>query len=509
MRRFLLLLGVFLAVPAAPASAQQSPAGCTANGFGFAVSWSPAKGRVGLPSTVSVGVSQSGANVCDVSGVTIDVYLPGPDGAPSSTPTRLVTNAAYPYNAGSVTLPGVPWTVALDPGVTAATARVSVSGTLRDTPAGSALTLAKTISLPIVAPRLGLAVTAEPATGTAPLDVTYRFALTNLGTPPEPLSAVQVAHPFCAPVYASGDTDADNAIDADETWRYACTHRLTTAGDHTSTSNAVATSTSDGRAVNATAINTVVRVEAPPALGQLTLTTVATPPGGFAPLDATYTYTVRNDGTGAVGDITVADGGCSPVTTTAANTPLAPGATRTFTCTRLLGTAGTFTAGALASGIDVTSGRRVTSATFTTEVTTTTAPTPTATPAATVRPDVEPTPEPTATPPVSATISTLAGARKVAKKTRKVTIATIACPTGATCSITAPKTVKLKLGRKTYTVPVTAARTLAGGRRSNVTLTLSKAAYAKLRSGSVSVRLSAKATGASTTSLTVKAGIRR
>jgi hypothetical protein len=404
---------------------------------------------------------------------------------------------------GSVTLPGVPWTVALDPGVTAATARVSVNGTLRDSAGGSALALSKSLGLSIVAPKLGLAVTAEPATGTAPLDVTYGFALTNVGTPPEPLQAVQVAHPFCAPAYASGDTNADNAIDAGETWRYACTHRFETAGDHTSTANAVAISTSDGRGVSATPVSTLVRVDAPPALGQLTLTTVATPAGGFAPLDVTYAYTVRNDGTGAVRDVTVADGGCSPVTTTADNTPLAPGATRTFTCTRLLGTAGTFTAGALASGIDVTSGRRVTSATITTDVTTTAAPTP----VATVRPDAQPTP--TATPKPTATISTLEGKRKVAGKTRKVTIATIACPTGASCSITAPKTTKLKLGGKTYVLPVTAARTLAGGKRLNVTVTLSKAAYARLKSGTVSARLTATATGATTTSLTVKASIKR
>jgi hypothetical protein len=501
MRRLLVLLGVLLAVPTAPASAQQTPAGCTSSRFGVDISWNPGKGRVGLPSTVSVAVSQSGAGACDVSDVTIDLQLPGADGAPSATLTRLVTGATYAHDMGSVTLPGVPWTVALDPGVTTATARVSVSGTLRDSTGGSPFTLFKTISHPIVAPRLGLAVTAEPATGAAPLDVTYRFALTNLGTPPEPLSAVKLAHPFCAPVYASGDANADNALDDGETWLYACTHRFATGGDHVSTTNAVATSTSDGRRVDASSVDTLVRLDAPSALGQLTLTTVATPAGGFAPLDVTYTYTVRNDGTGAVGDVTVADGGCSPVTTTAGNTPLAPGATRTFTCTRLLGTAGTFTAGALASGIDVTSGRRVSSATITSEVTTTEVPAP----VATVRPAATATP----TPRPAATISTLAGKRKVAGKTRKVTIATVACPTGATCSITAPKTTKLKLGGRTYSLAVTAPKTLAGGKRSNVTLTLSSAAYARLKSGRVSVRLTAKATGASTTSLTVKAAIKR
>jgi hypothetical protein len=50
---------------------------------------------------------------------------------------------------------------------------------------------------------------------------------------------------------------------------------------------------------------------------------------------------------------------------------------------------------------------------------------------------------PVATPKPAASSSTLAGKRKVAKKTRKVTIATIACPSGATpTTLTVKATIK-------------------------------------------------------------------
>ena len=199
-----------------------------------------------------------------------------------------------------------------------------------------------------------------------------------------------LAHPYCAPVYGSGDTDGDDAIDAAETWRYACTHRFATPGEFTATSTATAISASDGRGVIATPVNTLVRAVAGEPLGALTLTTVAAPATGFAPLGVTYTYTVRNTGTGAVRDVTVVDGGCPPVTTTEGATPLGAGQTRTFTCSRLFETVGTFSADALASGIDEFTLRRVSSAQITTDVATTAAPA--ASPVATTSPAPDPTP---------------------------------------------------------------------------------------------------------------------
>lgn len=509
MRRLIVPLGVLLAVSAAPAAAQ-TPAGCATHGLTVTPTWDTGKGRIGLPSAVKVRVTQSGVNVCDVSGVTIKVALPSANGQPSATTAPLVDAAAYPHNMAPATLSSQPWIVALNPGVTQAFAKVSWSGTVRDNPVGSGVSGESTVALPIVAPKLGFTVTADPATGSAPLNVTYRFALTNQGTPPaDPLTSVALAHPNCTPVRQSGDTNANNALDAGETWSYTCTQRFDSPIEYTSVSHATAISASDGRGVSAPPANTVVKVPAASTPhGRLTLATVADPASGFAPLTVAYTYTVRNEGTGPVKDVTVTAAGCSP-TTTAANVPLEAGATRTFTCSRVFGELGTFTVGAIGSGIDLASGLAVNTGQVRTDVTTTAvaaaSPTPVAT--ASPEPDLDATPVPTRR--RAATISALAGKRKVAKATRKVTIATIACPAGATCSISAPKTAKLKLGKKTYTLAVTAAKRLAGSRKLNVTLTLSRAAYAKLKSGTVSVKVSATATGASTTSMTVKANITR
>jgi hypothetical protein len=102
-----------------------------------------------------------------------------------------------------------------------------------------------------------------------------------------------------------------------------------------------------------------------------------------------------------------------------------------------------------------------------------------------------------------AAISTLAGRRKVSRQ-RTVELARVTCPAGAACPITAPRTAKVKIAGKRYTVAVTRTKRRVG-------LKLSKAAYAKLkgRTGSVTVTVSATATGASATTLTVNATIRR
>ncbi len=102
-----------------------------------------------------------------------------------------------------------------------------------------------------------------------------------------------------------------------------------------------------------------------------------------------------------------------------------------------------------------------------------------------------------------AEISTIAGKRKVSTK-RLVDIATITCPAGATCAITAPKTATVTIAHKRYTVTVTKTKT-------RVSLKLTATAYAKLkgRTGSVKVTIGATATGAPTTTLIVSATLRR
>ena len=406
MRRLLLLVCFVFLLDAAPAAAQ-SPAGCVSSGFNVEPSWSQAKVRAGQGVTLKVVASQPGGTACDMTATTVTLAMPGTNGDPSATATSLAENASYPYNMAPTTLGQVPYTVPANPSFAQAKARVTVSGLVMNKPGGSAFTTTREVALPIVAPKLGLAITADPATGTVPLTVVYHFTLTNLGAPADPLGSVQLAHQYCTPAYESGDTTPDNAIGATETWRYSCTRVFGAVGTYSATSGAAAISSSDGGGVEATPVTTVVSVVAPSqSAGHLTLMTLASPASGFAPLSVLYNYSVRNDSSASVpiSNLTVVDAGCSPVTTLAANIPLAVGASRVFNCSRVFGSVGTFGSGAIASGTDATTGLTVSSAQVSTEITTvaapaaTASPTPVATPGPVVGAAPTPTPAPAAKP---------------------------------------------------------------------------------------------------------------
>jgi hypothetical protein len=228
----------------------------------------------------------------------------------------------------------------------------------------------------LVDPRLELTVTPDPATGTAPLTVTYSYQVTNSSVPAAVLTSPSINHPLCSPaVYASGDDDLDGAIDAAETWNFTCKRVFTDAREYSSTAVASATSALDNAAVFDSAPQTTVKVDLPVSTAHLTLTKVATPAGGFAPLAVTYSYTVLNDGPSTpISDIAVEDGACAPVTG-AANPALAPNESRVFTCSAVFG-AGLASSSAVATGIDTVTGTRVNSAPASADVTVSRAPDP-------------------------------------------------------------------------------------------------------------------------------------
>jgi alpha-tubulin suppressor-like RCC1 family protein len=113
---------------------------------------------------------------------------------------------------------------------------------------------------------------------------------------------------------------------------------------------------------------------------------------------------------------------------------------------------------------------------------------PAVTPPAVVPPAVAP---PTVTPRAKGTIKAITSVR-LSGKGRQVTVASIACPTGATCTVTTPRSVTFKLAGRTVTATVSAGKTLKGGKKLSVRVTFSKALAAKLkgRSAKLSVRLS-------------------
>jgi uncharacterized repeat protein (TIGR01451 family) len=385
-----------------PANAHQSPPGCFANGLDVNVIRDRTTVRPGQSVNYTVKASNAGAGACDITNATITFAPPGADGTPSSTPMTLASGLDLPAGSVERVITTVPWVANVNAGVTDAAAQVSMAGVLHDAPVDHMTNIVKGLGTTIVDPKLGLTVTASPPSGASPLSVTYHFALTNLGTgAPAPLTIPLVNFPLCTPaVYATGDTDLDGAIDSGETWDLTCTHVFAGPGDYTATTVASAIAF-DGLPVTTTAPALTVHVTVPVSTAHLTLTKVASPSSGVAPLAVTYTYTVLNDGPSTpISGITVNDAGCAPVTTSAPNTPLAAAASRTFTCSTVYA-AGTYTSSAIASGTDTVTNTLVSSALSSTQITATlpTDPDPTATPTATATPlPSEPTATPTPTP---------------------------------------------------------------------------------------------------------------
>lgn len=101
----------------------------------------------------------------------------------------------------------------------------------------------------------------------------------------------------------------------------------------------------------------------------------------------------------------------------------------------------------------------------------------------TTPPPVQAAPSPTPTvvpaPPARAASLTAPKTAKVSTK-RVATVLSLTCGSAA-CTITAPRTVKVKVGGRTYTATVAAPKTLAAGKRGSVRVKLPAAAYRALR----------------------------
>src|SRR3954451_14281074 len=118
---------------AEPAAADHHPANCTSNRLDLTISRDRAIVRPGETVNYAVRVANDGAGACDVSGVTITVTLPAADGTPTGATVTLATNAAYPAGTAEFQLGVVPYTVAVNPGVTDAVVEAKASdGVLHD-----------------------------------------------------------------------------------------------------------------------------------------------------------------------------------------------------------------------------------------------------------------------------------------------------------------------------------------------------------------------------------------
>ena len=135
--------------------------------------------------------------------------------------------------------------------------------------------------------------------------VPYRFAVSNKGN--VVLTGITVTDPKCdlAPVYVSGDTDADNKLDLSETWIYSCSHTVTQA-ELDAGGNLSNTVTADSNESGPDTDTLVIPISQSPALSLVksaapsTCSTVAQ--------SISYSYLVSNSGNVRLaGPVTVAD----------------------------------------------------------------------------------------------------------------------------------------------------------------------------------------------------------
>lgn len=136
--------------------------------------------------------------------------------------------------------------------------------------------------------------------------MTYTYTLRNIGT--VPVTNVTMVGDACGPIVrVSGDSNANNALEVNETWVHTCSTTL--AATHTNT--VVATGWANGISAVDTASATVV-VGAPiipPLIHVVKVPSVfALPaPGGAV----TYTYTVTNPGTAPLSNVSITDDRCT------------------------------------------------------------------------------------------------------------------------------------------------------------------------------------------------------
>ena len=230
MRRALLLTTLALIgamATAAPASAHRSPANCDANQLDVDLIRDKNLVKNGDVINYSVDVDNLGTRACDVSGITVVVRFPRPDGLPFGPSTIVTGNATYPAQTPLMSFGPFPYTVNANPGVSRLEAQVIVErGVLHDNNVHSEVNINKTIGSIIPVPGIEVDKTADIKAGLAPQTVTYTFRVYNRTAPPVALDNVTLTDNLCPNVVGpvAGDTNpTDNRLQPDEVWEYKCT----------------------------------------------------------------------------------------------------------------------------------------------------------------------------------------------------------------------------------------------------------------------------------------------
>lgn len=162
-------------------------------------------------------------------------------------------------------------------------------------------------------PLIGISSVPEPlALPQGAGDVTYHYAVKNF-LKEYPLTDIVVSDDKCGPIiFTEGDDNGDNKLDYSETWRYACTTRLS----ETTQSIATAIGTANNfPAAHKAYVTVVVGSDDPyPLVNIINVSKIAYPltlpaEGG----EVTFTYRVNNPGVIPLSNVSVVDDRCSDI----------------------------------------------------------------------------------------------------------------------------------------------------------------------------------------------------
>lgn len=263
-----------------PAVSEQSPPGCTSNDPVLNITKDRTWVRNGDTITYHVEVhnlaTPTGA-ACDFSGATVAITVPAPDGTPTGPRTVLAESLDLPAGTGLTQFKPVTWVVNLNPGVTDAVVKAEVTGTIHDAPTNHYAAVVKTLGTTLTNAFTELSVVPNPASGNAPLTVTYTYTEKNVGN--APIKDVVMTDDVCSPItMASGDTGDDRILGVGETWTLTCTTTLTTPGTVTNHVKAIGTNVHDNRPHPEENAQATVTVNRPPTVLNETVPPPPPPP---------------------------------------------------------------------------------------------------------------------------------------------------------------------------------------------------------------------------------------
>jgi uncharacterized repeat protein (TIGR01451 family) len=374
----LLALAIF-AIAAAPAAAHSDPPGCVNSDLQLAVSANKTSARPGESVNFTVTASNNSAGACNITGATVTLRLPSATGTTTGELKTLTTTGSYPAGSGGIVVGGVavPYTVAVNAGVTALAARADATFTAHTGVGDETDTAKGSVGVTVTQPALTLTAAPSPTSGLVPLTSTVNYLLKNASSTPAALSNVVITDPGCDGVTRiGGDSNGNNLLDNDEGWAYNCQVTLQRPTEVHATVIASATNPTDQRPVAAPGVPWTVTGTAPPR-PHITLTKTADPASGIAPFTTTYTYTVTNDSdpnARPIGDVKIDDSGCAPAVADAPDDALTVGEQLVFHCSYALPSGISITAAAIANGVDTYDGARIYSNQATTSVTATSSP---------------------------------------------------------------------------------------------------------------------------------------